>query len=82
MIVPRTHLAAIVIEHNTCLHSADNDFRHFPELKFHNSLGQTMRLRVALSQPALLRSAQKSGPGGAVALESWPRRVPTSQERS
>jgi toxin-antitoxin system PIN domain toxin len=32
------HLAAIAIEHHATLHSADNDFRRFPELKFHNPL--------------------------------------------
>jgi uncharacterized protein len=32
------HLAAIAIEHNATLHSADNDFRRFPKLKFKNPL--------------------------------------------
>lgn len=35
------HLAAIAIEHDACLHSADNDFRRFPELKHHNPLANT-----------------------------------------
>ena len=34
------HLAAIAIEHHACLHSADNDFRRFPDLNFHNPLAQ------------------------------------------
>ena len=33
------HLAAIAIEHDACLHSADNDFRRFPGLKHHNPIG-------------------------------------------
>ena len=32
------HLAAIAIEHDSCLHSADNDFHRFSGLKFHNPL--------------------------------------------
>ncbi|MGY6630531.1 MAG: TA system VapC family ribonuclease toxin [Wenzhouxiangella sp.] len=41
------HLAAIAIAHNACLHSADNDFRRFPELKHHNPLADSM-----LQEPA------------------------------
>lgn len=41
------HLAAIAIERNACLHSADNDFYRFPELKFHNPLAESL-----LQQPA------------------------------
>jgi len=32
------HLAAIAIEHDAWLHSADHDFHRFPGLKFHNPL--------------------------------------------
>ncbi len=35
------HLAAIVIEHNACLCSADNDFRRFADLNFENPLDES-----------------------------------------
>jgi uncharacterized protein len=34
------HLAAIAIERNAVLHSADNDFRRFTGLRFHNPLAE------------------------------------------
>ncbi|MEE4331327.1 MAG: type II toxin-antitoxin system VapC family toxin [Wenzhouxiangella sp.] len=37
------HLAAIAIEHDACLHSADNDFHRFPGLKHHNPLAPHAR---------------------------------------
>jgi uncharacterized protein len=36
------HLAALAIEHNACLHSADNDFRRFSGLKFHDPLADSL----------------------------------------
>jgi len=33
-----THLAALAIEHQCELHSADGDFARFPGLRWHNSL--------------------------------------------
>ena len=35
------HLAALAIEHNACLHSADTDFLRFAGLKHHNPLSQS-----------------------------------------
>ena len=43
------HLAAIAIEHDAWLHSADQDFRRFPGLKFHNPLANTL-LQEAYSE--------------------------------
>jgi len=34
-----THLAALAIEHQCELHSADTDFARFPGLRWHNPLG-------------------------------------------
>ncbi|MEA2009673.1 MAG: TA system VapC family ribonuclease toxin [Actinomycetota bacterium] len=37
-LVPDAHLAALAVEHNATLHSADSDFARFPALKWYNPL--------------------------------------------
>jgi hypothetical protein len=38
-LVADAHLAALAIEHGLILCSADEDFRHFPDLRFENPIG-------------------------------------------